>query len=126
MRTFLEEKRFAVLATINPTGAPQLTVMWYLLDGDELLFNTKRGRRKERNLQHDRRVAFVVEDGYRFVRIAGVARESGDGAAGQRDIHRLAVRYQGEASAAKAMERFGREERVSYRIAISAVYAAGF
>ncbi len=94
MRTFLEEKRFAVLATINPTGAPQLTVMWYLLDGDEF--------------------------------IAGVARESGDGAAGQRDIHRLAVRYQGEASAAKAMERFGREERVSYRIAISAVYAAGF
>ena len=33
-RAFLEEKRFAVLATINQDGTPQLTTMWYELQGD--------------------------------------------------------------------------------------------
>jgi PPOX class probable F420-dependent enzyme len=126
MREFLMETRFAVLATINPNGTPQLSVMWYLLEGEELMFNTKRGRQKERNLARDPRVSFVVEDGYRFVRVTGRAVEVPDPDVGHRDIHRLAVRYQGEESAAKAMERFRREERVTYRIAVAEVYAAGF
>lgn len=126
MRSFLEEQRFGVLATINPNGTAQLTVMWYLLDGDEILFNTKRGRQKELNLTRDPRVSFVVEDGYRFVRITGRVREVPGADIGQRDIHRLAVRYQGENSAAKGMERFAREDRVSYRIAVANVYAGGF
>lgn len=126
MRAFLDEARFGVLATINRNGTPQLTVMWYLLDGDEILFNTKRGRTKERNLSRDPRVSFVVEDGYRFVRITGRAREIADPDVGHRDIHRLAVRYEGQDAAAQAMERFRREARVSYRIAIAEAYAAGF
>ena len=126
MRAFLEEKRFAVLATINANGTPQLTVMWYLLEGDEIVFNTKRGRQKERNLTRDPRVSFVVEDGYRFVRVTGRAIEVPDPETGHRDIHRLAVRYQGEAAAAEAMERFRREARVTYRLPIADVYAGGF
>ena len=35
-RAFLQERRFAVLATINKNGSPQLTTMWYLLDGDTI------------------------------------------------------------------------------------------
>ena len=126
MREFLMEKRFAVLATINANGTPQLTVMWYLLEGDEIVFNTKRGRQKQRNLSRDPRVSFVVEDAYRFVRVTGRVIEVPDPETGQRDIHRLAVRYQGESSAAEAMERFRREERVTYRIPIAEVYAGGF
>ncbi len=126
MRAFLEEKRFGVLATINPSGTAQLTVMWYLLEGDDILFNTKRGRQKELNLSRDPRVSFVVEDGYRFVRITGRVTLVAVAETGHRDIHRLAIRYQGEDSAAKAMERFSREERLSYRIAVANVYASGF
>lgn len=126
MRAFLEEKRFGVLATINPSGTAQLTVMWYLLEGEDILFNTKRGRQKELNLRRDPRVSLVVEDGYRFVRITGRVTEVSGAETGHRDIHRLAIRYQGEDSAAQAMERFSREERVSYRIAVANVYANGF
>ena len=44
-RAFLQELRFAVLATINQDGTPQLTTMWYLLDVDDtILMNTKVGR----------------------------------------------------------------------------------
>jgi predicted pyridoxine 5'-phosphate oxidase superfamily flavin-nucleotide-binding protein len=31
VRDFLNERRFAVLATINKDGTPQQTVMWYEL-----------------------------------------------------------------------------------------------
>src|SRR5690242_6084007 len=73
-RAFLEEKRFAVLATINTNGTPQLTTMWYELQGDEVMMNTKVGRTKEQNLRRDQRISICVEDGYRYVTLAGTAR----------------------------------------------------
>ncbi len=50
-RAFLLERRFAVLGTINQHGSPQLTTMWFLLDGDFIMMNTKAGRTKERNMR---------------------------------------------------------------------------
>ena len=47
---FLREVRFAVLGTINQDGTPQLTTMWYLLEDDTIVMNTKVGRAKERSL----------------------------------------------------------------------------
>ena len=34
IRAFLQEPRYAVLATLNPSGAPHLTEMWYDLRAD--------------------------------------------------------------------------------------------
>ena len=72
-RAFLAEKRFAVLATINPDGTPQLTTMWYELQGDEILMNTKIGRAKEHNLRRDQRIAICIEDEYHYVTLSGTA-----------------------------------------------------
>ena len=49
--------------------------MWYVLDGDEIVFNTKAGRAKETNLVRDPRVSLLVYDdtGYRYVRIDGAS-----------------------------------------------------
>ena len=41
----------ASLATINPDGSPQITPLWVDRDGDDVLFNTARGRKKARNLE---------------------------------------------------------------------------
>lgn len=123
-RAFLEEPRFGALATIDPDGAPHLTVMWYLLDGDEIMFNTARERRKPVNLVRDPRVSLLVFDAYRFVRVSGRVRESATGAEAHAEIHRLAVRYDGEASAERAMERFRTQERVSYRFKVRRVYSS--
>lgn len=98
--------------------------MWYLLDGAEIVFNTARERMKPRDLARDPRVSLLVFDAYRFVRVTGRAREAATGDAALADIHRLAVRYDGEASAAKAMERFRLQERVSYRFTIRTVYSS--
>lgn len=123
-RAFLEAPRFGALATVDPDGSPHLTVMWYLLEGDEIMFNTARERRKPDNLLRDPRVSLLVFDGYRFVRVSGRARETATVEAALADIHRLAVRYDGEASAAQAMERFRTQERVSYRFRVRGVYSS--
>ena len=49
-RDFLREPRFAVLGTTNDDGSAHLTVMWYVLEGDEIMFNTAAGRKKPENL----------------------------------------------------------------------------
>ena len=37
VRTFLDVPRFAVMGTLNPDGAPHLSVVWYDRRGDELI-----------------------------------------------------------------------------------------
>ena len=51
VRSLLNERRFAVLATINSDGTPQQTAMWYELRGDAIMMNTRVGRIKEINLR---------------------------------------------------------------------------
>lgn len=124
MRDFLGEARLGVLATVDLDGSPHQTVMWYLLDGNEILFNTARGRRKPDNLARDPRVSLMVEDRYRFVRVTGRVREIADQETAQADIHRLAIRYQGAEAAKDAARRFSKEQRVSYRFRIRRAYAS--
>jgi PPOX class probable F420-dependent enzyme len=123
-RRFLEEKHFSVLGTMNRSGSPHLTIMWYLLDGDEVVFNTKAGRAKALNLDLDPRVSLLVygHTGYRYVRIDGKVRAITDRATTQADIARLAARYHDPAEAARAVARFEKEERISYRLRTARVY----
>ncbi len=126
VRDFLEEKRFAVLATINDDGTPQLTVMWFALRDDTIVMNTTLSRVKGKNLQRDPRISICVEDGYRYVSISGVARLNDDQTIAQRDIRSLAIRYNGEETGARQAEEFAREHRVSIYLPISQVIANGF
>ena len=123
-RKFLEERHFAVLGTTNASGSPHLTIMWYFLDGEEIVFNTKAGRAKESNLDRDPRVSLLVYDhsGYRYVRIDGSVRAIADPATAQADIARLAARYEDPEQAARSVARFEKEERISYRLPTTRVY----
>ncbi|HLI70507.1 MAG TPA: PPOX class F420-dependent oxidoreductase [Ktedonobacteraceae bacterium] len=122
-RAFLNEKRFAVLATLNRDGTVQQTTMWYLLEGDTIVMNTKVGRLKERNLRRDPRISICVEDGYRYVTISGTVELIDDPETSQRDIHRLAVRYHGDEQAARQMaEQFSKEQRVTIRLRCERVH----
>src|SRR5262249_33514376 len=49
----IDTKAFAILATTNPDGAPQTSVIWVARDGEDLIFSTIRGRRKTRNIERD-------------------------------------------------------------------------
>ncbi len=127
IRVFLEEKRFAVLATINPDGTVQQSVMWYVLQGDQIMMNTARGRFKDRNLLSNLSISFCVEDDYRYVTIKGTALLNEDNEQGQADIHALATRYHGAERADEMMkESFAKQHRVSIFLPIGKVDAHGF
>jgi PPOX class probable F420-dependent enzyme len=116
-RAFLNEKNFAVLATINSDGTPQLTTMWYLLEDDTVVMNTKAGRIKDRNMRRDPRIAICVEDGYNYVSISGIVEMIDDPDIAQRDIYRLAARYEGEEAARrKVADQFSHELRITLHL----------
>ena len=121
-RAFLTEKRFAVLSTINQDGTAQLTVMWYELEGDEILMNTADGRVKARNLRRDPRIAICFEDEYRYITLSGTARLNDDQTIAQADILHLATRYHSPERAEQMMrDRFSKQHRITIRMAIERV-----
>ena len=127
MRAFLGEVRFGVVGTTNPNGSPHVTVMWYLLEDDEIVFNTARGRLKDRNLTRDPRASFIVSEGYTFVRVDGRVRIVEEPTRAQDDIRRMAIRYNGtEKGEQQARDTFSKQERISYRLRAAEVYAQGF
>ncbi len=127
MRAFLGERRFGVLATVGVTGAPRQTVMWFLLEGDEIMFNTAAGRRKPEHLAREPRVSLLVEDGYRYVCVSGSVRTITDRETTQGDIQRLATRYEGSESAERQMrDSFSKQKRISYRFRIERASEHGF
>jgi len=93
----LDDKVFVHLATVNPDGSPQTSVIWVLRDGDRIMFGTADGRAKPRNLRRDPRVAMsftAVDDPYRSVTMRG--RVTNIDANGTGLIDRLAQKYMGQ------------------------------
>jgi PPOX class probable F420-dependent enzyme len=56
----VDGKNYAVLATVNPDGSPQTSVLWIGRNGTDLLFSTVEGRVKHRNMLRDPRVSVTV------------------------------------------------------------------
>lgn len=129
-RAFLEEPRFAVLATSFPDGRIQQTVMWYALRDDTIMMNTARGRIKDRNVRANPAVSLCWEEGYKFLTIAGTVTELiDDRDQALEDIFSLARRYNPDASdddIDRQFSNFRQEERVTVIVTIDSVIANGF
>ena len=126
-RAFLEERRFAVLATISEDGLPHQTTMWYELRGDDIIMNTRVGRIKDQHLRRDPRASICLEDEYRYLTISGIVELNEDQAAAHEDIKRLAIRYDGRESGEKqSRDQFSKQQRVTIRLPITRVIEHGF
>jgi PPOX class probable F420-dependent enzyme len=80
-RRLVDGKNLATVATLNPDGGPQTSVVWVLRDGDTVLFSTTKHRQKGRNLARDPRVSLTIfdpEDQYSYVEIRGTAELTDD------------------------------------------------
>ena len=126
VRAFLQGRRFAVAATINPDGTPHQTVMWYDLRGDSIIMNTTAGAVKVKNLRRDARIFMCIEDEYRYVNIVGRAELDFDPARTQADIAALAERYEGpDARESMVRNTFSKQDRVTIHVAIERVEPHG-
>ena len=98
-RALVDDRNYAVLATVNPDGSPQTSVMWVGRDGDDLLLSTVEGRRKHRNMVRDPRVSVTVIDSANpenYVELRGVASMTPD--VGRRFDTGLSWKYDGKDS----------------------------
>jgi PPOX class probable F420-dependent enzyme len=128
VRAFLEQPHFAVMATVNRDGTPQLTVMWYALHPSEdvVILNATRGLLKERNLRRDPRMAVCVEDGMRYVTLEGRADLVEDRAEQELEVDELiAPRYLGQRLGSRRWEVIKGSDRIGIRMRVEKVHARG-
>jgi hypothetical protein len=92
-----ETKAMAYLALVKKDGTPQVTPIWFDYDGELFIFNTARGRVKDRIMRRKPVVAFVItdlSDPGRYFQVTGrVVVETEEGAAEQ--IKDLSLKYNG-------------------------------
>ncbi|PJM96892.1 PPOX class F420-dependent oxidoreductase [Streptomyces sp. CB01373] len=91
--------RTGKLSTVRADGSPHVAPIWFLLDGDDVVFNTGKETVKGRNLARDDRVALCVDDErppFTFVVLQGRARLSEDLDELRQWATRIGSRYTGE------------------------------
>jgi PPOX class probable F420-dependent enzyme len=112
IRAFLSEgTRTAKLATVTADGGPHVVPVWFVLDGDDLIFTTHKTSRKAKALRRDGRVACCVDDErppFSFVMVSGTATLTADLDELSRWATTIGGRYMG---ADRAVE-FGRRNGV--------------
>jgi PPOX class probable F420-dependent enzyme len=92
-------------------GRPLVAPVWFVVEDDQLVFNTGKGTAKGRALARDPRVVICVDleqPPYAFVQVQGVAELSEDPAALVTSATAIAVRYIGPERAGE----FGRRNGV--------------
>lgn len=73
-RDLFERESFGHVSVVDPDGLPHVTPVWIDYDGEHVLFNTARGRRKERYVRENPNVGVSVldpDDPYRYVSVRG-------------------------------------------------------
>jgi PPOX class probable F420-dependent enzyme len=99
VRNKLGEANFWHFVTLNEDGTPTSTPVWADVDGGHVIVNTAVGRRKERNVRRDPRVALSAtdpENPYSWTEIRGKVVEFVEGEPADDSINRLAKKYLGE------------------------------
>lgn len=96
-REMFDGPNFVTVATIDPDGKPQLSIVWAKRDGDDVLFSTIRARRKYANLVRDGRASALVypaDDPYSYAEVRGTVTLTDDPDAEL--INELALKYTGQ------------------------------
>ncbi|MEU2064866.1 PPOX class F420-dependent oxidoreductase [Streptomyces sp. NPDC013455] len=126
-RAFVSDgTRTGKLSTVRADGSPHVAPIWFVLDGDELVFNTGKESVKGRNLARDGRIALCVDDDrppFHFVVLNGRARLSEDLAELRLWATRIAARYMGEERAEEYGARNGVPGELLVRVSIDHVVA---
>lgn len=94
-RSFLSKVHFAVVSTIASDGIPHQTVMWYMLDGDQLLLSTPFDSLKHKHLKRDNHISVCVEKDYTYVTLTGKVTMNEEPVSARQDYDILGKRYRG-------------------------------
>ncbi len=114
-----EKRAFANLALTLRDGTPQVSPIWFDWDGTHFIFNTARGRVKDKVMHRHPVVAFSITDPanpYRYLMVRGrVVDETEEG--GYEEICDLNDKYHGNRDYPKRPE-----TRVTYKVLPEKIY----
>jgi PPOX class probable F420-dependent enzyme len=126
-RAFVGEgTRTGKLATVRKDGRPHVMPIWFLLDGDVLVFNTGAETVKGRNLRREGRASLCVDDDrppFAFVTISGPVELVEDVAEVRRWATAIGERYMGASRAAEFGARNGVPGELLVRLRAECVVA---
>ncbi len=109
VRAFLSEgTRTGKLGTLMKDGTPHVMPIWFVLDGDDIVFNTGADSVKGRHITGDGRVSMLVDDErapYAFVHIRGRAFATENPSENLEWATRIGERYMGSERAREFGER---------------------
>jgi PPOX class probable F420-dependent enzyme len=120
-RDLLEGPVYAIFTTIAPDGMPENSVVWCSMEGNYVLVNTAEGRRKDRNIRSNPRVALTAmdpENPYRWIDVRGTVEEIVDdpdarNISAHAKIYAGVDEYYGGVAPAELR---GKEKRIIYKI----------
>lgn len=121
-RAFLEGRHYAVAGTLNADGSIQQTVIWYLLEGDQIRFGIGATSVKARNLHRSPTISITIEDGPRYLTLSGEAAVEPPDPEFRR---RLASRYMEPERVDEWLARRPDAPRATVRVTIRRVYGQG-
>ncbi|MHC0428901.1 PPOX class F420-dependent oxidoreductase [Streptomyces sp. O3] len=126
-RAFLSHgTRTGKLSTVRADGSPHIAPIWFLLEGDHIVFNTGKDTVKGRNLARDGRVALCVDDDrppFAFVVVQGRAELVEDLTEVRAAATRIAARYMGAERAEEFGARNGVPGELLVRVGLDKVLA---
>ena len=73
VESFLDSAQSLSVATLDKEGAPHLTALWFVRDGDNILFETYGKSQKVVNIKRDLRIALLCEAGETYIELRGVS-----------------------------------------------------
>ncbi len=76
--TFLQTNRWALIATVGRSGAPQVTMVAYHWDGQDIVVSTRRAAAKWVNTAHQPLIGITVTDDQRCLSVYGTAERIAD------------------------------------------------
>jgi PPOX class probable F420-dependent enzyme len=108
----LEGTRTAKLATVRADGRSHIAPIWFVLDGDVVVFNTGESSVKGKNIRRDPRVTLCIDDErppFAYVIVEGIAEIDTDPG----DMLTWAIRIGGRYMGADRADEFGRRNAVA-------------
>jgi PPOX class probable F420-dependent enzyme len=92
----LDKPNHAVLSTLNADGSVHSTIIWIDVEGDDIAFNSARGRVWPANLERDPRVTLTLlnqDDPYEYAVLSGSAVVVDTATDADKHMDRLAKKY---------------------------------
>lgn len=128
VREFLSAgTRTGKLGYLASDGRPLVAPIWFLVEGDEIVFNTGADTAKGKSIRRDPRVVLTVDleqPPYGFVQVQGIASVDEDPAELVRTATEIAARYMGRERAEEFGTRNGVPGELIVRVTPNKVIAA--